>query len=185
MFTEKDIIAEEKKLQDIKFRINYFHERSVEIDTKLSRKNIKNEKDYSEYQKAVDEFHSIKTIWEYFNENNAFTHIKNGHYDWISQGILYLEVDPYYFRSGYFKEEILEALKSAPLTSDFKTRIQKLMIAIIKKCFRRELKYYGKLAKAVSDDTFVEQIRFLMSGEAFSPDVIERAKYIYSFLTKR
>ena len=180
MITEQTIIDEEKLFQDITFRINYLSERSIDYSTR----KIKDEKVYGEYKKAVEEFHQKAGICEYFNIENAFDKIKKGDHAWISQAILYLEVDPFYFRSGYFKEKILDTLKSAPLNIEEKSRIQKMLIGIIKKCFRREMKYYGKLAKTVADDSFRDKLLFLKENEESSSEVKTRAEYILQFISK-
>lgn len=127
-------------MQDINFRINYLSARSKKLIPSWEERYkvleetgkfpetvhvwITDENVYAEYKKAVKELHGHNSIWGLFIDNDAFEKIKNGDKDWISQAILYLEVDPFYFRSGYFKEKLCKALKQAHLDEDEKIRIQ-------------------------------------------------------------
>jgi hypothetical protein len=184
MITEQDIINEEKHFQDVTFRINYLYDKAIEVSEDFTKRTVKNKQFYSEYQKALEEFHNTKSIWEIFEVNKAYGKIKTGDKDWISQAILYLEVDPFYFRSGYLKEKLLKALKTAPLVEE-KERIQRMLIGIIKKCFRREMKYYCKLAKAVADEAFKDKIQFIKENEESSPEVKTRAEYVLKYISEK
>jgi hypothetical protein len=47
----------------------------------------------------------------------------------IESVVQFLEVDPFFFRSGYIKEDLLERLRQAPLDKNQKRRLQQVILA--------------------------------------------------------
>lgn len=86
----------------------------------------------------------------------------------------FLETDPVYFRSGYFKEHLLTQLKRASLSTTEKKRLQKILLKAVVRCARREFKRYGRLANLVADDQFIDDLKELRNHDSRS--ISSRAK---------
>ena len=63
----------------------------------------------------------------------------------------FLEGDPVFFRSGYFKESLLENLKKRRLTVEQRRRLRDLILKQVRLCHRREFRRFCKLAPYVAD----------------------------------
>lgn len=73
----------------------------------------------------------------------------------IELAIIYLEADPYYFRSGYIKEKLAHILKNAPLSDEQKQRLYSVLLASVHGYQdQRKFRAYCALAIAIADDTF-------------------------------
>ncbi|MBA3954976.1 hypothetical protein H0X48_06680 [Candidatus Dependentiae bacterium] len=70
----------------------------------------------------------------------------------------YLEVNPYFFRSGYIKEKIIRLLKKINVSEQQKKQLQEIIINVVKNKPRRELREYARLALKIGDDTFYAQL---------------------------
>src|SRR5512133_3867405 len=46
----------------------------------------------------------------------------------IEMAISFLEADPWYFRSGYYKEDMLRLLRKVPLTDEQRSRMRDLIL---------------------------------------------------------
>jgi hypothetical protein len=82
----------------------------------------------------------------------------------IESAVRFLEVDPWFFRSGYIKADLLRHLRRVPLTEDQKLRLQKVVIARVLGEDRREFKYYCRLARLISDQNFEQALNELPSS---------------------
>jgi hypothetical protein len=57
--------------------------------------------------------------------------------------------------------------------------------ALLKKCFRREFKYYCKLAHKVRTEEFIDKIRYLANKENDTTKAVKiRANYLLEYITK-
>ena len=78
----------------------------------------------------------------------------------IEDGILFLEVNPRYDRSGYYKEWVARALKSAPLTRTQQERLRRVILkAIESERVGPEFTEYTRLAIVVADADFIRNIK--------------------------
>lgn len=85
--------------------------------------------------------------------------IQRGDPSAIEDGILFLEVSPRYFRSGYFKASIASKLKRAPLTDGQRKRLRQVILAAVDSDVGPEFSEYARLAVVVADTGFVERLR--------------------------
>lgn len=78
----------------------------------------------------------------------------------IDGAIDFLEADPYFFRSGYIKEEILHFLASmhGTFNAEQRARLQRIVLAAIDRPARREYRRYCRLASKIVDIDFIEQL---------------------------
>lgn len=77
----------------------------------------------------------------------------------VEDGIIYLEVSPRYFRSGYHKAIVASKLKSVTLAESQKERLRKVIIAACEsQQIGPEFNEYARLAVCVADDNFVSTI---------------------------
>lgn len=77
----------------------------------------------------------------------------------IEDAVLFLEVDPLFFRSGYIKESVLEHLRWASLDQTHKLRLQQVIFARIRDAkTKREFRRYCTLAPFVADPAFREEV---------------------------
>ncbi len=97
----------------------------------------------------------------------------------IDEAIEYLEADPWYFRSGYVKEEIVRRLKKAPITERQRHRLAVVILRSMATGTRRLARHLAKLAIFVDSPAFRSRI------EAFShstDEVQHRAKHLLDVL---
>jgi hypothetical protein len=85
--------------------------------------------------------------------------LKNQDPTTIATAISYLEADPYFFRSGYIKENILRLLKKVTLSKKQIAELQEILIDAITNNNRREYQEYCKLARIIADEPFRHQIQ--------------------------
>ncbi|MCA0977398.1 hypothetical protein LCM19_03365 [Qipengyuania flava] len=94
--------------------------------------------------------------------------------------LAFLEGDPVFFRSGYFKESLLENLKKRRLTTQQKRRVRDLILRQVRLCNRREFRRFCKLAPYVAD----AELRVGLDQLRLDPDhaVRRRAQWVLDAL---
>lgn len=97
--------------------------------------------------------------------------------------IRFLEADPTFISSGYFKERILQALKRSHLSNIEIQRLHAVILMMVDKCNRREFRYYCKLARVIcTPDLVIELYRRLSSVD---PNTRKRAKWVLEAITNK
>lgn len=91
--------------------------------------------------------------------SNEFERLERGEPEAIEMAVQFLESDPWYFRSGYHKAEILKLLKRLPLTDEQCARLRKLILDRVRGRPVREVRAYGRLAPRVTDPQFEAEMR--------------------------
>jgi len=82
----------------------------------------------------------------------------------IETAVHFLEVDPYFFRSGYIKADLLRHLKRAPLTKSQAQRLRNVILARLSGPDRRELRGYCRLAARLVTREFHMQLRAMAAS---------------------
>ena len=82
----------------------------------------------------------------------------------IEAAIAFLEADPYFFRSGYVKADLVRAVSKFPLDQRQQARLQQVIIGRIKGPTRREFRRYCNLAPHVSTSAFEQEIAELANA---------------------
>lgn len=106
--------------------------------------------------------------------------LKSGDLQAVEMAVRYLEADPWFFRSGYIKEELLKGIKRVTLTEDQCERLRAVILERINKGSGREFRRYCRLAKTLMTTAFSRQVREAM----MSPDanISRRASWVMSSL---
>ncbi len=94
----------------------------------------------------------------------------------IEQAILYLEVDPWYFRSGYLKERLIRGLKACKISETDRRRLWNVVWNVAAGRNRREFRNYCSLASIIVD---ADLLRLL---EEVTPERDERASGKFTYL---
>lgn len=102
--------------------------------------------------------------------------LKKGDLQARNAAILFLEIDPMFFRSGYIKEEIIRRLKQFDLTSSEVDRVHSAVLRVVKTRSCRELRQYRSLARRFATSALVEALRNLANDA--DPATSQRARWV-------
>ncbi|HLJ91293.1 MAG TPA: hypothetical protein VKZ53_31130 [Candidatus Angelobacter sp.] len=92
----------------------------------------------------------------------ALSLLRKGDPTGIEMAVRYLEDDPWYYRSGYLKGEMIQRLRQFPLGKDQRLRLQKVVITRIQDHRTpREFRWYCRLAAHLADKDFEQEIAVL------------------------
>ena len=92
--------------------------------------------------------------------------LAKGHQRFIDTAIAFLEADPWFFRSGYEKQNIIRHLKRAALDEAQRLRLAHVVLRAIDGRDRVEFRHYGRLACGVWSEFLGEEVAKRMQ----SPD---------------
>ena len=84
--------------------------------------------------------------------------IRAGKPEAVEDGILFLEVSPRYFRSGYYKASVARVLKAAPLDEPQKERLRKVILDAVSSRVGPEFNEYARLAIQVANAEFMGKL---------------------------
>ncbi len=76
----------------------------------------------------------------------------------VEASIRFLAADPWFFRSGYIKAEILRRLRRAELTPVQVARLRRVILARIAGRDTREFRGYCRLARTIADSEFLAEV---------------------------
>jgi hypothetical protein len=107
--------------------------------------------------------------------------LKRGDVRGLESVIRFLEADPWFFRSGYTKEELIRYIKRVPLSPSDKARLQQVVLAVIQGGDRQEFRRYCSLAKEIDTPDFRERVTSLLDSE--DAGVRRRAQCVLAALT--
>lgn len=99
--------------------------------------------------------------------------LANAHVRFIEAAIAFLEADPWFFRSGYEKQNIIRHLKRAPLTEEQRMRAARVVLAAIdghaagvpEGRDRVEFRHFGRLACGIWSDFLDEEVARRMQSD--------------------
>ncbi|MBO9492339.1 hypothetical protein J7384_18400 [Endozoicomonas sp. G2_1] len=113
--------------------------------------------DYESWSKACEKFHSYVSPIDSFIDQIYESPILDNQ-ETLEFVLVFLEIDPIFFRSGYIKEDMIQKLKKTKLNADQLTRIHSILIDAVENRGQREFKRYCRLAKAVSSGAIIETL---------------------------
>lgn len=132
------------------------------------------------WKNACLDFHQTELATDFLWSHETQLSIRRGNRKAIDDALLFLEVDPWYFRSGYLKEMLIDSLKRAPLTKDDKARIRNIIISVAGGRNRREFRRFCKLAVKVTSDKFEQMIDQL--AKEHDPKSSGKFSYLLQYL---
>jgi hypothetical protein len=107
----------------------------------------------------------------------AITRLRSGELTAVDESITFLEADPWCFRSGYVKADLISALAGLPLDDEARARLRDVVVRIADDDrSRREMKWYRRLATSIMD----EPLRAALAERTrhSDPAAAQRARYL-------
>lgn len=127
------------------------------------------------FHRAVEEAYP-PGFWE------DFAKLKQGNSAGLDSAITFLEKDPWFFRSGYVKGELLRFIPRCQLSSSALLRLRAVLVAAIKLRDRREFKYYCRLAKHLDSPELRIELEALSHDQ--NTDIQRRAHWVITALSQ-
>lgn len=113
-------------------------------------------------------------FWDNFNG------LKKGRQSALEKAVCFLEADPWFFRSGYVKADLLHCIKRIELSEDYRSRLQQVVLNAVLGRDRRELRSYRSLAAKIATPAFCDTLRDLTNHQ--DPAVRRRAAWVMEIL---
>lgn len=147
------------------------------------RNKDKNEEGFNNWSNACKIYHENYNILAFPGGlDESFKKLKCSDFSTIEIAIDFLEVNPYFFRSGYIKEEILSILKNIDLNQKQIARLHIIILNIVENFYCREFRYYCKLAQKISSKDFIEMLREKCNSN--NTDIARRASWVLKYCKK-
>jgi hypothetical protein len=148
--------------------INALHARINETSTLRHHDGVYR-RQWEEACKAFHAYtHPIYQLWS----PETLRSIREGLEPWRPVALLFLETDPWFFRSGYLKQKVLRALKAATLEPEEVERVNGILLTAVDSRDRREFKEYCRLAARVA----TSRLRESLAARQASSDERTRAR---------
>ena len=96
--------------------------------------------------------------------NTEFELLRAGDATAIEMAIRFLEANPWYFRSGYHKADILKLLRKHSLSDDQCARMRAVILERVRDRPVRELRAYARFALKVSTPQFETELRDIVEN---------------------
>ena len=100
--------------------------------------------------------------------------------EWRENAIVFLEVNPRFFRSGYDKAQWLRRLKRAELSAAHAKRLREILLTVVLGGGGVEFRQYCQLAPRVASKGLVSALARLAKGS--DPDVRRRAAWMSALI---
>jgi hypothetical protein len=98
----------------------------------------------------------------------------------IEMAIQFLEANPWFFRSGYYKVDILKVLRKHPLSDEQCARMRKVILERVRDRPVREMRGYARFAPKVSTPQFEAEITNI--GESANRHAARHAQWVLDCL---
>jgi|GEM_PF-1647482 len=126
------------------------------------------------FHRTLDEAYPDQ-FWE------SFESLRRGELAHLDAAITFLEIDPWFFRSGYLKADLLRIICKLTLSPSDVQRLQTVVLAAIDFRDRREFRWYCKLARRVTTKEFKTEVEErIQLGDR---DIQRRARWVLSAIT--
>jgi hypothetical protein len=167
-----------EEIRGVESQVNALHRRIHE--TFATREKSRDH--WERWEAACRDYHAYKNPTEQLGQPSILRDIRTGMGRWRDDALVFLEVDPWFFRSGYLKEKIVRALKQADLTMSEIERVNGILVTVVDSRKRREFREFCRLAVKVATPTLVAQL----SQRETAPDagVRSRAATMLSYIRK-
>jgi hypothetical protein len=97
--------------------------------------------------------------------------------------VLFLEADPWFFRSGYVKADLIRRLKRLALSPSIAERLRQVVLAAVDGRDRREFRHYCRLARRVATPELVAALAERRGSP--DPGVRRRSAWVLAALDRR
>jgi hypothetical protein len=133
------------------FDMSVFQTNAAELERlrervhKMSRERGESPQKMAAWQEAARDFHaSYDKLAFPGGLSREFELLRTGDAAAIEMAIRFLEANPWYFRSGYYKADILKMLRKLPLSEDQCDRMRKLILERVRGRPVREVRAYTR-----------------------------------------
>jgi len=126
------------------------------------------------WHQAQDDFYTDE-----FEEN--FRNLQRRDPKALEPAVRFLEIDPWCFRSGYIKQDLIRHILRYQLNELYQARLAKVVLNAIDYRDRREFRYYCRLAKKVQSPQLKQEIEKRVSSQDAA--VRRRALWVLARLT--
>ena len=140
------------------------------------RKRRSRKRDHGQKEDAAMSDRLVKSL----NESDARFHQRVGGTESI---ISFLQKDPWTFRSGYAKADLIKLLIKIPLKENQGERLRKVVIDAVDRRDRREFRHYCRLAFKVDSPKLRSQLALRLGSD--DPGIRRRAKWVLDYLRLR
>ena len=129
-----------------------------------------------EWEQACEVFHSYVSPLHRYLER-ACTVERYTDKNLLEFAVCFMEVDPWFFRSGYFKESLLTRLKRSDLEESTRRRLRTVLLDSVDRRGMRDFKYYCRLAAVIADQDLVSALE-AVAGERAGSSSARRAGWM-------
>lgn len=157
MLTRTVILETERKLNQLHRRVHETHSLRHQGNT-----------GFRDWEMACREWHSYQSPLDELWLDAFRQRVRAGEAEALNEAILFLEVDPWFFRSGYLKEKLLQSLKSAPLRERECVRLRNVVWNVAIGRNRREFRNFCSLGARVSSPDFVARLEQVSAEDNLS-----------------
>lgn len=168
-----------KKIRAVETTLNGLHRR---IDEAYRERNQRKD-GMEQWGNACAAFrsfdHEVFQLWD----RHILAKVERAPGRWREAAILFLEADPWFFRSGYLKVELIRSLKRATLTPREIERLGFVLIQTVDRRHRREFRSYCRLAAHVATPELAERLRERLDSQ--DAEVRRRARWMLSRVEQR
>lgn len=127
------------------------------------------------FHKAVDQAYPFG-FWENFEL------LRVGNSSALPMAVEFLEADPWFFRSGYVKADLIRFITQIELKQVYVSRLQQVVVDAICSRDRREFRSYCRLARKVVSLSLRQELEALQTSS--SESVRRRAKWVIEALSR-
>jgi len=167
--------------------MNVFESSAAELEKlnqrvlELSRRRRESPETTAAWREAAQTFHANYDRLAFPGGlAREFERLRNGDQEAIELAVQYLEANPWYFRSGYHKAEILKLLNRHPLTQEQCTRLRKVILDRVRGKPVREMRAYCRLAARVTNEQFEAEL--LVIKEKSNSHAARSAGWVLEYL---
>ncbi|HIN63598.1 MAG TPA: tetratricopeptide repeat protein, partial [Candidatus Obscuribacterales bacterium] len=126
------------------------------------------------FHRTLDEAYPDQ-FWE------SFESLQRGESLHLDAAITFLEIDPWFFRSGYIKADLLRIICRLTLSATDAQRLRSVVLAAIDFRDRREFRWFCKLARRVTTKEFKTEVENRIQVE--DKGIQRRARWVLSAIT--
>jgi hypothetical protein len=132
--------------------------------------------EHEEWSKACAKFHAEYANLSYPGGDERLEAFLRGDAAEIETAILFLDVDPYFFRSGYLKQIIWDRLKGFELSTSQRTQLELVAIAYLQKRIRLEFWHMARYVRRHGSDEFWQKVTDLSASSI--PSIRLKANWV-------